>query len=103
MDSVRNLHLGKVVSLPETRGLMRKAALNRKATLYSTRDLMSKNNAKSVSITAILHLNGVELKKFPSTASAALYFFNDSNKRSKIRTALDKNKLLLGKYEVKTD
>lgn len=71
MDNIRSLHLGKVVS-PETKSLMRKAALNRKVTL-ETRDLMSKNNAKSVSITA--YLNGVEFKKFPSTASAALYFF----------------------------
>lgn len=99
MDNIRSLHVGKVVS-PETRSLIRKAALNRKVTL-ETRDLMSKNNAKSVSITA--YLNGVVFKKFPSTTSAALYFFNDSNKRSKIRTALDKNKLLLGKYELKRD
>lgn len=99
MDSIRTLHLGKVVS-PETKSLMRKAALNRKVTL-DTRDLMSKNNAKSVSITA--YLNGVVFKSLPSSASAALYFFNDSNKRSKIRTALDKNKLLLGKYELKRD
>jgi len=79
---------------------MRNAALNRKVSL-ETRELMSKNNAKSASITA--YLNGVVFIKFVSTASAALYFFNDSNQRSKIRTALDKNKLLLGKYELKRD
>lgn len=97
MDNVRAVHLGKIVS-PETRSLMRNAALNRKVSL-ETRKSMSKNNAKSVSIT--VYLNGVVFKQFASTASAARYFFNDSSKRSKIRTALDKNKLLLGKYEVK--
>jgi len=50
---------------------MRKAALNRKVWLEKGRELMSKNLAKSASITA--YLNGVVFRKFVSTASAALY------------------------------
>jgi len=70
MDNVRRLHLGKIVSA-ETRGLMRNAALNRKVSQKAPRELMSKNLAKSASITA--YLNGAVFRKFVSTASAALY------------------------------
>jgi len=62
---------------------------------------MSVNNTKSVNITVFL--NGVFFKKFTSIADAAEYFFQDRNKRSPIRTALEKNKLLLNKYELKRD
>lgn len=56
---------------------------------------------QSVNITA--YLNGVEFKKFSSIADAAEFFFQDREKRSPIRTALEKNKLLLNKYELKRD
>ena len=79
---------------------MKNAALNRKFS-EETRKKMSMNNAKSVEITA--YFNGIVFKKFPSIAEAAEYFFKDRNKRSKIRTALEKNKLLLNKYELKRD
>jgi len=62
---------------------------------------MSINNAKSVNITA--YLDGTVFKKFTSIADAAEYFFQDRNKRSKIRTALEKNKLLLNKYKLKRE
>ena len=62
---------------------------------------MSINNAKSIKITA--YVNGIVFKTFSSIAEAAEYFFQDRNKRSKIRTALEKNKLLLDKYELKKD
>lgn len=99
INKIRNLHLGKIVSL-ETRNLMRNAALNRKFS-EKTREKMSMNNAKSVKITA--YFKGIAFKNFTSIAEAAEYFFKDRNKRSKIRTALDKNKLLLNKYELKRD
>lgn len=54
MNEIRNLHLGKIVSI-ETRDLMKKAALNRKFD-EKTRLKMSMNNAKSVKITA--YFNG---------------------------------------------
>ena len=86
INKVRALHLGKIVSR-ETRDLMSNAALNHKVSAL-TREKMSINNAKSVSIAA--YFNGIVLKKFSSIAEAAEYFFEDRNKRSKIRTALEK-------------
>jgi group I intron endonuclease len=101
LDKIRKLHSGKILS-KETRKLIQKAALNR---IFSeeTRKKMSMNNAKSVNITAYLNGSLFIQKKFTSIADAAEYFFQDRNKRSKIRTALEKNKLLLNKYELKRD
>jgi len=59
------------------------------------------NNGKSVSITA--YLDGIVFKRFSSIADAAEYFFKDRNKRSKVRTALEKNTLILNKYQIKRD
>ena len=79
---------------------MRNSALNRKVS-QETRQKMSKNNAKSVNFTA--YINGTVFKQFTSIADAAEFFFQDTSKRSKIRTALAKHTLLLNKYELKRD
>lgn len=60
---------------------------------------MSKNNAKSLKLTA--YINGTVFKQFTSIAEAAELFFQDRTKRSKIRTALSKHTLLLDKYELR--
>ena len=86
INKIRALHLNKIVSR-ESRDLMSIAAQNRKVSAL-TRKKMSTNNAKSVNITA--YINGIVFKKFASIAQAAEYFFKDRNKRSKIRTALEK-------------
>lgn len=99
IERIRKIHLGKIVS-KETRKLMQTVALNRKFS-EETRKKMSINNVKSVKITA--YINGTVFKSFSSIAEAAEYFFQNRNKRSKIRTALEKNKLLLNKYELKKD
>ena len=99
IDKLRALHLGKIVSR-ETRDLMSNAALNHKVSAL-TREKMSINNGKSVSITA--YFDGIVFKRFSSTAEAAEYFFKYRNKRSKIRTALAKNTLILNKYHMKRD
>jgi len=97
MKRITEMNKGKRFS-KETIALQRDAALGRKHTL-ATKQLMSINNNKSVAIVA--YVDGVEYKKFDTITSAALFFFNDSNKRGPIRYALEKNKLLLGKYELK--
>lgn len=93
----RALQLGKIVS-EESRELMRIAALNRLVS-EETRLKMSKNNAKSLKLTA--YINGTVFKQFTSIAEAAEFFFQDRTKRSKIRTALSKHTLLLDKYELR--
>nr|WUR10627.1 GIY-YIG endonuclease [Elmerina hispida] len=99
MLKIKNLNLGKTLSL-ETRELMKISKLNKKLS-KETREKMSKNNSKSVQITA--YLNGVVFKKFSSIADAAEFFFNNRKTRSQIRSALEKNKLFLNKYELKKD
>jgi hypothetical protein len=99
MNTFRALQLGKIVS-EETRDLIRKAATTR---VFSaeTRLKMSKNNAKLVKFTA--YIDGAAFKQFISNAEGAEFFFQDRTKRSKIKTALAKNTLLLGKYELRKD
>jgi hypothetical protein len=79
---------------------LKNAALNRKVS-EETRKKMSKNNAKSIKITA--YIKGTVFKQFTSIAETAEFFFQDRTKRSKIRTALTKHTLLLEKYELKKD
>ena len=62
---------------------------------------MSKNNPKSVKFTA--YIDEAVFKEFSSIAEAAEFFFQDRTKRSKIKTALAKQTLLLGKYILKKD
>ena len=62
---------------------------------------MSKNNAKSVKFTA--YIDEAVFKQFTYIAEAAEFFFQDRTKRSKIKTALAKNTLLLGKYFLRKD
>jgi len=74
---------------------MKKAALTIKV-YEETRIKLSKNNAKSLKFTA--YINGTFCKIFIFIADAADFFFQDRTKRSKIKTPLAKNTLLLGKY-----
>lgn len=79
---------------------MKIAALNRNFT-EETKLKMSKNNARSLNFTA--YVNGSVFKNFSSIADAAEFFFQDRTKRSKIKTALAKQTLLLNKFELKKD
>lgn len=107
---IKKLNSGKTFSL-ETRELMRISKLNKKhsSDVLRTQPKGEKPVIKCLKITQAplatvninAYLNGVLFKNFSSIADAAEFFFNDRNKRSPIRTALEKNKLLLNKYELK--
>lgn len=101
---IKKLNSGKTFSL-ETRELMRISKLNKKHSSAKGEKPVIKclkiTQAPLATVNINAYLNGVLFKNFSSIADAAEFFFNDRNKRSPIRTALEKNKLLLNKYELK--
>lgn len=99
IERLRKINTGKVIS-NETKNILRKKALERAPFSIETRIKMSINNRKSVPFTAYdTEINSI-YKEFNSIADAALYFFNDSNKRYPIKRALSTQGLLLGKYKL---
>ena len=59
---------------------------------------MSINNNKSVKIIAYSSDSNLVYREFLSIAAAASHFFNDRNRRSPIKYALQKNTKILNKY-----
>jgi group I intron endonuclease len=96
LEKLRVINTGKIVSA-ETKALQRSIALKRTFTA-ETKKKMSLNNNKSVKIIAYFADSNLTYKEFLSLAEAAEHFFNDRNRRSPIKYALAKNKLILNKY-----
>jgi hypothetical protein len=59
---------------------------------------MSINNNKSVKIIAYFADSNLVYREFISMADAASHFFNDHNRRSPIKYALQKNTKILNKF-----
>lgn len=97
LENLRILRINRRVSL-ETRKLLKEKALSRAKITNETRKKMSLNNNKAVKILAYFAKNGEIYQEFVSIAAAAEHFFNDRSRRSPIKYALAKNKLILNKY-----
>jgi hypothetical protein len=85
----------------QTRDLIKNAALIRKPVSVETRAKISANNNKSVPITAYLVNTDIVYRRFATISEAAIYFYNNVNKRKFLRIAINKNITVLGKYILK--
>lgn len=102
LENLRKLSLNKLVSL-ETRALLKEKALNRGPVSLDTRKKMSISNNKSVKIVSYYAESNLLHKNFNSIADAAEFFFNDRNRRSPLKYALEKNTLILNKYYLRKE